>query len=228
MPAAPASRPGSVDPGVDIAASLTSLGPAAAVFARHGSPRVLAVGFGAAAALRVGAAVTGRAPATGWDLAAVALVALLVPFVEWFVHRVVLHLRPRRVGRLLIDPGVGHREHHANPLSVNWVLLRAPDAGLFLVINGAVAAAVVGGPLWLSGRPVLGPALTGVVAAAAALAHYEWSHFLFHTAYRPRSRRYRRLKANHRRHHWRDDRAWLGITSNLGDRVLGTMTPRHR
>ena len=62
-------------------------------------------------------------------------------------------------------------------------------------------------------------------AAAAALAHYEWSHLLFHTAYRPRTARYRRLKANHRRHHWRDERAWLGITSDLADRILHTLPP---
>ena len=90
---------------------------------------------------------------------------------------------------------------------------------------------------WMSGREISknrSPAsaeasspfsepLTAVAAAAVALSHYEWSHFLFHTAYRPRTNRYRRLKANHRRHHWRDEHAWLGITSNLADRTLRTL-----
>lgn len=219
------SGPGATDPGVAVAGSITSLRRAITVFAPLGSPRVLAAGLVVAAAIRIGSALTGWIPLGLWDVGAVVAVAGLVPFVEWGVHRFVLHVEPRRMGSLRLDPGVGHREHHANPSTINWVVLRPVDAALFLVINALVAVAVVGVPAWLLGGPVLGPALTGVTLAAAALTHYEWSHFLFHTAYRPRTGRYRRLKANHRRHHWRDDRAWLGITSNLGDRVLGTMAP---
>ncbi|MEL6985020.1 MAG: sterol desaturase family protein [Actinomycetota bacterium] len=228
MTSATAPGPGRADAGVALAASITSLRLAAQVFSRFGSPRVLAAGFVVAAVVRAVTIVTGSAPLTAWDLAAVAVVAILVPFVEWLVHRFVLHIDPLSIGSLRFDPGVGHREHHDNPSTINWVLLRAVDAALFLAINAAVAVVVVGGPLWLTGRPVLGPASTGVLMAAAALAHYEWSHFLFHTAYRPRTSRYRRLKANHRRHHWRDDRAWLGITSNLADRAFRTLSPRPR
>lgn len=189
---------------------------------------MLASGLVVAVVARLAAWSAGLAPFGRFDLVALAIVALFVPFVEWSVHRFVLHVEPRQLGRFLFDPGVGHREHHANPSTISWVVLRAGDAALFLVVNAVLAAVVVGAPLWLLGRPVAGPALTGVVGAAAALAHYEWAHFLFHTAYRPRSNRYRRLKANHRRHHWRDDHAWLGITSNLGDRAMRTLTPSRR
>jgi hypothetical protein len=211
------------DPGVAIAASIRSLGRAARVFARFASPRVLAAGLATAVVARLATAVAGLAPVSVGDGVALAAVAVLVPFVEWFVHRVVLHARPRPIGGVIVDPGIGHREHHDHPDTVSWVLLRGFDAALFTAVNGAVATAVVGLPLWLIGAPTLGPVLTGVVAATAALAHYEWSHFLFHTAYRPRTARYRRLKANHLRHHWRDERAWLGVTSNLADRLLGTL-----
>ena len=216
------------DPGEVAAASIRSLHRATAVFFRFGSPRVLSVGLVLAVAVRVVLAATGRAPIGVADGVAVGAVAALAPFVEWLVHRFVLHVEPFRVGGILIDPGVGHREHHDHPASINWVVLRGIDAALFQVVNGLVAATVVGVPLGLLGAPVLGPVSTSVAAAIIALAHYEWSHFLFHTAYRPRTRRYRRLKANHRRHHWRDEQRWLGITSNLGDRVLRTMPPPSR
>jgi sterol desaturase/sphingolipid hydroxylase (fatty acid hydroxylase superfamily) len=209
---------------VAAADGIRSLSRAWAVFRRCGSPRVLLIGVVVAVVVRAAAALSGAVPLTTWDLAALAAVGLLVPFVEWIVHRVVLHARPRTVRGIRIDPGLGHREHHRHPASINRVLLRAVDAVLFQAINAAVAAAVVGVPLALAGRPVLGPTLTAVLGAMVALLNYEWSHFLFHTAYRPKSGRYRRLKANHRRHHWRDERAWLGITSNLADRVLGTMS----
>ncbi len=209
--------------GEEVAASIRSLRRAAEVFVRFGSPRVLFVGFSLAVVVRLVLAGVGAAPLGLGDLVAVAVVAALAPFVEWSVHRYVLHIQPFRVRGLLIDPGVGHREHHDHPATINWVVLRAVDAGLFQAVNGVVAAVVVGLPLWLAGRPALGPISTAVAAAVAALAHYEWSHFLFHTAYRPRTRRYRRLKANHRRHHWRDEQRCLGITSTLGDRVFGTV-----
>lgn len=211
------------DAGVRLAASIRSLDRAALVFLRFGSPKVLASGLALALTARVVAAVGGWAPPSAGDGVAIGLVAIVAPLVEWTVHRAVLHARPRRIGGLLVDPGAGHREHHEHPATVHWVVLRAVDAALFQVVNAALAAAVVAVPLRLAGGPVTGPALTGVVAALAALAHYEWSHFLFHTAYRPRTARYRRLKANHLRHHWRDERAWLGVTSNLGDRLLGTL-----
>lgn len=225
---APGEVPGAV-PGEAIASATTDLGAAARLFVRFGSSRSMAIGFVTALTVRFIAAT-----AVGWslrDVVAVAIVVSLVPFVEWFIHLVVLHSRPRTVRGFRIDPGIGHREHHANPATVHWVLLRGIDATIFQVSNAVVVLVVVGGPLWLfdvvfgSGASVggvVGPVLTGVIVAVAGLAHYEWSHFLFHTAYRPKTAYYRRLKANHRLHHWRNERYWLGITTNLGDRVLRT------
>ncbi len=213
------------DPGVSAASAITSLGAAARVFKRFGSPRAMVVGFVTAVVVRLTASVS-----TGWsvwDLVAVVIVVALVPFVEWFIHLAILHAAPRTVRGIMVDPGIGHREHHLNPASINWVLLRGVDAALFQVINSGVVAVVVGGPLWLIGAEVVGPILTGVIVSVLGLAHYEWSHFIFHTGYRPKSRYYRRLKSNHRLHHWRNERYWLGITSNLGDRVLRTY-PRSR
>ena len=222
----------SEDPGKALATSTDSLGAAAKLFVRFGSPRAMAVGFVLAVTARLLVAATTDAGA--WsvrDLVAIAIVVSLVPFVEWFIHLVVLHARPRTVRGVVIDPGIGHREHHQNPATINWVLLRAVDAAVFQVSNALVVVVVVGGPLFLfdalvgqgpSFAAVIGPILTGVIAAVVGLAHYEWSHFLFHTAYRPKTRYYRRLKSNHRLHHWRNERYWLGITTNFGDRVLRT------
>lgn len=205
--------------GVATAARIRTVRAAFALFRRFWSPRMMMIGLSIAVAARL--TLVDPVPAR-WDLVAVLIVAALIPFVEWFIHLVVLHARPRRFGGLRLDPGAGHRQHHLNPASVNWVLLRGVDAVLFQVINAGVVVVVVGGPLWLVGAPLAGPILTGVVASVSGLLHYEWSHFLFHTAYRPRSRYYRRLKSNHRLHHWRNERYWLGITTNAADRLLGT------
>jgi len=73
------------------------------------------------------------------------------------------------------------------------------------------------------GAPLLATYLTALLAAYVTLAHYEWTHLLVHTRYRPKNRYYKRLEANHRLHHYRNEHYWLGVTSNLGDRVLRTL-----
>lgn len=212
------------DPGVVAAGAIRTLSGAAVTFFGFGSPRVIAAGLSAAVVAR--ALVARSVGWSRWDVVAIAMVAGLIPFVEWFVHLVVLHAEPRRFAGVIVDTGAGHREHHLRPASLDRVLLRAPDALLFQLVNAAVVWAVVGIPLAIIGVAVTGPVSTGVVVAIGGLAHYEWAHFLFHTAYRPRTRYYRRLKSNHRLHHWRNERYWLGVTSNAGDRVLGTYRAR--
>ena len=58
--------------------------------------------------------------------------------------------------------------------------------------------------------------------AYLGLFRYEWSHFLIHTPYVPRTRWYRAIWRNHRLHHFKHEGYWMGVSSNLGDRVLGT------
>jgi sterol desaturase/sphingolipid hydroxylase (fatty acid hydroxylase superfamily) len=76
---------------------------------------------------------------------------------------------------------------------------------------------------WLIGGRIVPSCLTAITLAAIGLAHYEWTHLLVHTAYRPRTRYYARLDRNHRRHHYRNEHYWLGVTSNLGDRIMRTL-----
>lgn len=201
-------------------AELSSLGQVAGEFLRRRSPQVLLSGLGVAVALRL--VVADGARWQLWDLGAVLMVVVLAPLFEWVIHLVVLHQQPRQLGPLLIDPGAGHRYHHRHPSELAAVLLPAPEATVFLVVNAAIAAALLSPILWFNDALTIEPVLTAVVAAVAALTHYEWSHFLFHTPYRPKTRYYRRLKRNHRLHHWRNERYWLGITSNLGDRLFRT------
>lgn len=201
-------------------AGLSTLGQVAGEFLRRRSPQVMLGGLGIAVLLRL--LVADGTRWQWWDLAAVLMVITLAPFFEWVIHLVVLHQPARRFGPILFDPGAGHRYHHQQPTDINSVLLEGPEAAVFQLVNAAVAALLLGPVLWFNDALVIEPILTAAVAASAALAHYEWSHFLFHTPYRPKTRYYRRLKRNHRLHHWRNERFWLGVTSNLGDRLFRT------
>jgi len=157
------------------------------------------------------------------DLAVLVATVFLTGFVEWTIHRFFLHAPGSSRRMQVLKTGVGHREHHRDPQSIQWLLLTSGDAARFLVVF-AVFTMVWSLPLLLVvGRPLFGGLVSAYLLAAIALANYEWTHLLIHSRYRPRTARYRRLAANHRVHHYRGEDMCFGVTSNLGDRVLGTL-----
>jgi hypothetical protein len=71
--------------------------------------------------------------------------------------------------------------------------------------------------------PRLGTAFTVLISAAIIGLLYEWTHYLIHSDYRPRSRAYRALWRNHRLHHYKNEHYWFTITTaGTADRVLRT------
>jgi sterol desaturase/sphingolipid hydroxylase (fatty acid hydroxylase superfamily) len=76
--------------------------------------------------------------------------------------------------------------------------------------------AVLGGDQWAG-------AATGLLTSYLILGAYEWTHFLIHTPYPPRRSYYRAIWRNHRLHHYKNERFWFGVTSTVGDRVIGTL-----
>ncbi|MFC9789675.1 sterol desaturase family protein [Rhodococcus sp. NPDC127528] len=184
---------------------------AAAEFCRHPSPWMIG---GALVASTVARVVTG-----GWQPTdvAVPLVALAVfPFVEWVIHVCVLHWRPRRVLGVTADSLLArkHREHHADPRDVPLIFI--PWQTLTWLLPVLVLAGLLA-------FPRLGLGLTFLMTVSAFGLVYEWTHYLIHTDYRPRSRFYRAIWRNHRHHHFKNEHYWFTVTtSGTADRVLGT------
>ena len=147
---------------------------------------------------------------------------VLVGPVEWVLHLFLLHAPDDSRRMSVLGTGSGHREHHLDPLNIGWILLGGVDALVFLVLIAIWTAAWSLPLLWLVGSISLGAYLTALLAAYVSLAHYEWVHLLVHTRYRAKTRYYRRLTTNHRLHHYRNERYWLGVTTNSGDRLFRT------
>lgn len=190
----------------------------AALFVRRGSGRV--------AVPVLVALVVVRLLVGGWSWADLVLVAVVVAMtgpVEWVLHRDVLHASTESFTARRLGLGHGHRAHHLDPPELQWLLLNGIEMAVFLGILVVVTSWWSLPLAWALGGGLLGGFLSAAVATVAAAAHYEWTHLLVHTAYRPRSRYYARLARNHRRHHYRNEAYWLGVTSNLGDRLLGTL-----
>ncbi len=188
-----------------------SLGAAWREFWRHPSPWMML-------AVLVGAGVArGLVHRFGWtELIVPGLFILLFPVIEWVVHVVVLHWRPVRMGPVRIDPLVSrkHREHHADPRNLPLVFIP------WQVLLGLMVATVLIGLLAFGDRAA---GLTFVIGITLVGFTYEWTHYLIHSDYRPRSRWYRAIWRDHRLHHYKNEHYWFTVTtSGTADRLFGT------
>jgi hypothetical protein len=181
-------------------------------FWKHPSPWMIGVVFVAA--------LTTRIAIGDWQItdALVPLVMLaLFPFFEWMIHVFILHWRPKRLGRLTIDPLLSreHRAHHIDPRSVPLIFIPWKSL-LSWVLPLTVAVALLA-------FPRLGLGLTYLVFIAAMGLVYEWTHYLIHSDYKPRSTVYRAIWRNHRNHHYKNEHYWFTVTSaGTADRALAT------
>jgi len=92
------------------------------------------------------------------------------------------------------------------------------------VIAVPLVAALGAVPVGLiAGTVPLGALVSAVLAGYALVGVYEWTHYLIHTAYVPRSRAYRAVWRNHRLHHFKNENYWHGITNTFADRALGAL-----
>jgi hypothetical protein len=188
-----------------------TLAQAATGFIRHPSPWLIGTVLVSVAVARV--VVGDWRPSDAW-LPLVMLAAF--PFFEWIVHTAVLHWRPKRLGRFTVDPLLArkHREHHADPRDVPLVFI--PWQALVWI---QVATVAIG----LLAFPRLGLGLTFLVVSGTLALCYEWTHYLIHSDYRPRSRVYHKVWRDHRLHHYRNEHYWFTVTtSGTADRILGT------
>jgi sterol desaturase/sphingolipid hydroxylase (fatty acid hydroxylase superfamily) len=199
---------------------IKTLAHARRAFLAKRSPKLI----GAAIAVLAAARIALGAPS--WrDAVAVLAMLVVYPLGEWAIHVYLLHLKPFRVRgrRVELPTARAHREHHEQPNDLGLILLAPLEVALLLLV--AVPLVVGAGGLLIgvaAGTVPLAPLATAALTAAVLIAAYEWTHFLIHTAYRPRSRYYRSIWRSHRLHHFKNEHYWHGITTNVSDRLLGT------
>jgi len=193
-----------------------TLAGAARMFARYPSPRVLVPATATVLAAR---AVLGR-----WsrrDVKIAAAMVALEPFVEWMVHVHVLHQRPRSIRGRTYDSALArkHRKHHESPREPELVFIPKERLGAIVAGLAVTNAAVF--------RRNPRAALTGTAATLALLTTYEWTHFLIHSSYKPKSGLYRAVRRTHQLHHFRNEKYWFGIITPVSDKVLNTDPPKN-
>jgi sterol desaturase/sphingolipid hydroxylase (fatty acid hydroxylase superfamily) len=188
-----------------------TLGTTFGEFLRHPSPWMILA--------TLVTAVTWRIVEGDWrltDLWTPVILVAFFPVLEWVIHVFILHWRPRKVAGVLIDSELArdHRRHHADPRDIPLVFI--PWRSLVAVIAGDFAIA-------LFAFPRLGQGLTFLVAVALIGLGYEWSHYLIHSDYKPRSKTYKAIWRNHRLHHYKNEHYWFTVTTtSTADRLFGT------
>ena len=202
------ARQGGVD--VRIEGGKTTLGEEARTFWGHPNPKIISAALLAAVAFRL---VLGDW--TRWDAVVVVGLIALEPFVEWVIHVFVLHFKPRTLFGRRVDPLVArkHRAHHSDPRKVEWIFVPMP------VLTRAVPVVLL---IYLLVLPTVRLGVTASATGLAILLTYEWTHYLIHSRYQPRSRLYRYIWRAHRLHHYKNEKYWFGVTVHAADHVLGT------
>jgi hypothetical protein len=194
-------------------------------FRARRSPKVLAAGIALALAARV------LHGGFDWrDLVAAAAMLAVYPFGEWAIHVYLLHMPPFRFrGRTVyLQTAKSHWAHHREPRNLNMILLAPAEAAALLGIAVPLTIGLLAAPVWLLAGPVpAGALLSALLVGYVLVGVYEWTHFLIHTAHRPKTRLYRAVWRTHRLHHFKNEHYWHGITSTVADRLLGTH-PDHR
>jgi sterol desaturase/sphingolipid hydroxylase (fatty acid hydroxylase superfamily) len=198
---------------------LATLGDCFRGFLRQPSPPYL---FGAVA-LALGLRIAQGSWSWRDAVMAVGLVAV-TPFVEWAIHVYLLHSPPFTVfgRRVEVLTAREHRTHHESPARLGGVLLPVYGVLVFLPLIALTNWALSFPISLVLGGPRLAYATTGVLVSFTIVAAYEWTHFLIHAPYKPRRRYFRAIWRNHRLHHYKNERFWFGVTSTVGDRLIGT------
>ncbi len=152
----------------------------------------------------------------GWaDLVAPLVIFSGWPFLEWVIHKYLLHARPRKVFGIPLDLRVSrmHRSHHQDPSDLR-------DITINLEVFPTVVPLIIALAYWLFPSMELA---TGALTMYFLLAlNYEFTHFVAHVRWRPPTAYYQRRQRWHRLHHYRDEKKWWGVSMGLGDVVLGT------
>lgn len=178
-----------------------------AVFFRHGSNlAILATLLGA-----LGTVAWRHDPGRLWPFMGLGLA--LFPFIEYAVHRWILHARPVGSGWFYRMQRRTHYDHHQEPDRID--LLFTP---LFLFGPLLVAHAL----LFFAVSRSEGVTLALMAGSMLGYLYYEWVHYVAHLPGAPATAWGRWMKKVHRWHHYKNEHYWFGVTTPLVDWLMGT------
>lgn len=145
---------------------------------------------------------------------AAALIGAAVFFTsEYTTHRFLFHARPSRIPWLLKLQHRLHYDHHVDPPKLELLFLP-----LWFTIP--VTALYYGVYFAITHNAVLSVSL--MCGSLAALAYYEWVHYVAHIPFVPVTPFGRWIKKYHLWHHFKNEHLWYGVTNPSMDVLMRT------
>ncbi len=160
------------------------------------------------------AVMLGAMQAPARALAAAAAAVLVYPFVEYLLHRFVLHGRWLYKNPLTADLWKRiHYDHHQDPNRLDVLFGSLSNTLPTIVAIGLPVGWLIGGAPG---------AFSALASAFVIISVYEFCHCVQHLNYTPKSAWLRRIKKHHMAHHFHNETGNFGITSTFIDRIVGT------
>jgi len=132
---------------------------------------------------------------------------------EYLTHRFVFHMKPPKSAWMLRFIKRIHYDHHLEPRNLKLLFLPV----WYSLPNIVIISLVV---YWFIQNAKITIAFS--VGIASFLLYYEWTHYLAHKEYIPKTPWGRRMKKIHLWHHYKNENYWYGVTNTAYDKVFGT------
>lgn len=146
----------------------------------------------------------------GWTWVWLAAGVAIFFFIEYFVHRFVLH---GFMSKLMPKAHMGHEKHHEHPNEMEYLLTpNSYNIPYHLGLSVAFAAA-------FQSVHIAGAIMLGI---GTLQMYYEWTHFVSHRPIVPNTRWGKWMKKHHLLHHFKSSEAWYGVTNPAFDKLFGT------
>lgn len=187
---------------------ITTIGELAKFMVGQNGPRALV--------LCIIASIICKSVFWGWQVSDVfflSLVIMLRGCIEWVVHAYIMHAYPLPIVRLRIKTRVYdmHMNHHNKPNDLNGTLFQGRSVLAFLMVVFFIFL-LIG----------VNFSILAIIAFSSCFIMYEIFHILSHSSINLENSFLKMIVHSHRYHHSVNGRVCFGVSSVLGDRIMGT------
>ncbi|MBB2481937.1 sterol desaturase family protein [Bacillus sp. APMAM] len=134
-------------------------------------------------------------------------------FAEYLIHRFIFHMKPPKSTLMLKFIKRIHYDHHVDPRNLKLLFLPVWYSLPNIVIISLLAFFVIQNVILT---------VAFAVGISTFLLYYEWTHYIAHKEYVPKTSWGKRMKKIHLWHHYKNENYWYGVTSPTFDKVFGT------
>ncbi|MBM6617028.1 sterol desaturase family protein [Bacillus suaedaesalsae] len=133
---------------------------------------------------------------------------------EYMTHRFFFHMKAPKNKSFLKFMKRIHYDHHEEPNDLKLLFLPIWYSLPQLVIV-VLAVTLLTGDVFI--------ALAVFAGTASTILYYEWTHYVAHRPYQPKTRWGKYMKKLHILHHFKNEKYWYGVTNPSMDYLFGTM-----